>query len=376
MFFPTSEEIAAAQGLGALFSVFLVALAFMRVGTRSRTQTARKFSFFTAWVLLTVPPTFRLISRSLGHGDSHVYQLQFLSDAGARGQAMSLTGTGGASEPLYLLMIQFLRTFTDNPQVFFFVCYGTIAAGFVYFVAKTVRADNPILPLLLFFPSWLHAFSGLRNWMAIALLLVAMTWYMRKKTWLFYFWATVATSIHFSTAPFLVLPLAAWILFRRRGVAWTVGVLAAMNAAAYASSALLTRFLTGTRYEDYIGAEASNFTFVLPMLVLTLTGVYLVQNSSDFSPNEKLLLTMPIFISGIITIILLHGGYRYVNYALVPLAVIAGWSLTSLRSRFPTDLFARTFWRVGLYLALWVWGISNLRTVMNLSHVFPVVWSQ
>ncbi|MGB4135798.1 MAG: EpsG family protein [Microbacterium sp.] len=373
--FLTSEDLSA-QGLGTVFAIFLGVLLLLRIATRTTSRLVRGVALTGAWAALTITPALRVISNNLGHGDSYKYKLQFLSDAGAAGLPMAHTGTAGATEPLYLLLIRALRTITDDPRVFFLIVYGIISFGLVYFIAKTIRSAHPILPLLLVFPSWLHAFSGMRNWMAIALVLVALTWYMRKRTLWFYVWVAIATGFHFSAALTFVFPLVAWLLFRRRGIVWTVFILAVLNAAAYGSSSLLSQLFAGTRYEDYLAGETSSITFILPMLTLTLIGLFFVQRSELFSDFERRLLTFPIFFSSIITIILFYGGYRYVNYAVIPLAVIAAWALTALRARFPQDLVARVFGRVAIYVTLCIWATANLRTVINLSHVFPVIWGE
>lgn len=369
----TSEELAS-QGLGTVFALFLVALVFLRFATRARTSIGRKLGFFGAWLVLAFTAPFRVLSGSLGHKDSYLYKLQFLSEQGARGVPMTRTGTGGASEPLYLLLIRTLRTVTDNPHVFFVIVFGVIAFGFVYFISRTMRADSPILPLLLIFPSWLHAFSAMRNWMAIALVLVGLTWYMRKRYAWFYVWVAIATGFHFSAALFFALPLGAWLLFRRRGLARSVFVLVVVNALAYGSSEIMARVFAGTRYESYLSTEAANVTFILPMLTITLVGLYLVQRSDQFTEEEKRLLTLPVLVCGIITIILFYGGYRYIGYTVVPQAIIAAWSLTAIPKRFPNDVLLRALWRLVIYLTVFVWAVATLRSVINLSGVFPVIW--
>lgn len=369
------DEGLSVQGLGTVFSLFLLVLLLLRIATREVSKAGRRTAFLAAWAVLTITPTFRFLSADLGHKDAYIYQLQFLSDAGAAGEPMALTGTGGASEPLYLLLIKVLRMVTDNPHAFFFIAYGTIAFGFVYFLSQTLRADSPVLPLLLIFPAWLHAFSAVRNWAAIALVLVGLTWYMRRRTVWFFVWVLLATGLHFSAALFLLLPLAGAILFRRRTPGWIIGVLAVLNVVAMGSSEILTRVLAGTRYAFYLGDEStSSVLYVLPMAVLVLIGLLFVQPSDRLAEHEKRLLVLPVFVSGLITIILFYGGYRYMNFAILPLAVMASWALTTLPTRFPGDAFMRTLWRVVIYATTLTWTVSSLRSVINLSGVFPVIW--
>lgn len=380
----TNEDLSA-EGLGAVFAIFLGVLVALRVATKARSRFTRHAAFTAAWVGLTVPPALRVLSGAYGHKDSYKYKLQFLSDAGAAGVPMARTGTAGASEPLYLLLIRGLRMVTNDSHVFFTIAFGIIAFGFVYFIAHTVRAHHSILPLLLIFPSWLHAFSAVRNWMAIALLLVGLTWYLRKRTRWFYAWVAIATGFHFSAAIFFAFPFFIWLLFRRRGIAWTALVLAFTNAVAFGSSSILSSVLAGTRYSDYLVDQTSSFGYILPMLTLTLAGVYILRRTEQPDAlgdhasylrvrDDRRILDLPIFICGIITIILFYGGYRYINFSIIPLAVIGSWTLSELAIRFPKDIVVRSLWRAVIYLVLYIWAITNLRSVRQLSGVFPVIW--
>lgn len=119
------------------------------------------------------------------------------------------------------------------------------------------------------------------NWMAIALLLVGLTWYLRKRTRWFYAWVAIATGFHFSAAIFFAFPFFIWLLFRRRGIAWTALVLAFTNAVAFGSSSILSSVLAGTRYSDYLVDQTSSFGYILPMLTLTLAGVYILRRTEQ-----------------------------------------------------------------------------------------------
>ncbi|MFT4232624.1 MAG: EpsG family protein [Leucobacter sp.] len=368
----------AAKGLLPLFLLFILVLLFLRLGTKATTRMERLITFPLAWLILTVAPTFRVIDGTLSNvgrpGDADKYREQFLSSAGAEGIPLGSSGTTGATEPLYLLLIRLLRQVTDNPHVFFFIMYGLIAFGFVYFAAKTLRADTPILPLIIMFPAWLHSFSGIRNWVGIALVLVGFVWYMRGKTLTYYLFVALATGFHFSAALLFLLPTVIWLLFRRKGVMWAVSVLVIINILSVSLSGVLSSLLRGTRYEAYLVLESSDFTLVLPMAILTFVGILFVQPSDSFSMREKRLVNMPIFMAGVITMILNYGGYRYVLYPVLPLAVVSAWALMTLPARFPNSHPTQLAWKFGIYGTVFIWTAINLSSVLRFTTVFPVIW--
>lgn len=193
MLLTTSE--APTDGLLAALTVYLCFLGLVRIATRV-TGPGRSIALFSAWLALTAAAAFRHVEPTLGGRDAFIYRLVFESSQGAEGEPISVTGTGAASEPLYIGLVRLLRLFTDDYHVYFFVVYGIISFGIVYFISKTLEARHSVLPLILIFPAWLHSFNIMRNWIAIAFFLVALTFLIRGRRPAYYALVLVATGFH------------------------------------------------------------------------------------------------------------------------------------------------------------------------------------
>ena len=362
------------QGLATAFLVFLFFIALMRFGTRL-TGFLRFVMFFFGWLTLTSTATFRGVGDGKGGGnDAAVYRQHFESSEGAAGRTISASGTGAANEPLHLGLMQLLRLATDDYHLYFFAAHGIITFGIVFFIAKTLRAEHPILPLLLIFPSWLYSLSAMRNWMAIALLLVALTFFMRKRTLGFYVWALIAAGFHLSAALFLIFPIVAVIVTKQRSLPRKLIVVIAINLLVLGSSTIVARVLSGTRYEQYLSWEEGNILFAAPLLAIALTALVFVMPSDEPEEADKRIAVFVVFAAGLTTLIIYFGGFRYLTYSIVPQAVVSSYALYALRSRFASNRLARGAVTIAVYLALYLEADANLRSVVNLSGVFPLGW--
>lgn len=362
------------EGLAFAFAAFLTFMVLMRVGTRIR-NAARVPFFFMAWLLLTVTATFRVVEEDRGGGyDSAVYRRLFESAEGAQGRTISTTGTGAADEPLHLGLVRFIRLFTDDYHVYFFVVHGIITFGVVYFIAKTLKAEYPILPLLVMFPSWLGSLSVMRNWVAIALLLIALTFYMQKRLRGYYLWAILAIGFHYSAVLFLLFPPVAAFLTKQHGIVRKIVVVVVMNLVILGSSSILARVLAGSRYEQYLSWDEANFPFVAPLLAIALVGLVFVQPSEALGDDAKRIAMFLVFAAGLTTLILYFGGFRYMTYTIVPQAVVAAFALSALKTRFSSSLLLRVIVSIAIYVTLYFEASATLRSVINLSGVFPLKW--
>lgn len=363
------------EGLGTAFAFFLVFLLLIRIATRETKRLPRLLFFGAAWLTLTLLAARRVVVTGQGGGaDAWGYRDNFLSPQGAAGQPLSSTGARGATEPLHLALMRVVRIFTDDEHTYFFVVHGIIMFGVVYFIAKAWTRDYPVLPLLLFFPSYLASLSAMRNWMAIAMLLIALTFYMKKRTKMFYLWALVAVGFHYSAVVFLALPLVLAFIARRRTTAGAVAIVLAMNAVGYASGDIMGRLLAGGRYEQYLSWEEASFFFVAPMLAIVLAGVVFARGSEVIRPESQGVVAFMIFIAGLTTIIIFYGGFRYLSYSIVPQAAVAAMVLFAVRSNAARNPLAQVGMPIAVYATLLVEANVVLQTVINMSQVFPLTW--
>lgn len=372
MLLTTSE--APTDGLLAALTVYLCFLGLVRIATRV-TGPGRSIALFSAWLALTAAAAFRHVEPTLGGRDAFIYRLVFESSQGAEGEPISVTGTGAASEPLYIGLVRLLRLFTDDYHVYFFVVYGIISFGIVYFISKTLEARHSVLPLILIFPAWLHSFNIMRNWIAIAFFLVALTFLIRGRRPAYYALVLVATGFHLSAAVMLLFPLAAALLFGRRRPQWTLIGIIVMNGLLLFVSDFVSRIVEGTRYEGYLNLDPTSPLYVLPLVAMAIIGLVCVAPAGAAQPGSKELTQLLLFAIGLMTIILLYGGYRYLSYMIAPQAVVAAWALHQVKLRHPLLNLDRLIWTSAIYAVIAVGTLTNLQSVIELSGVFPYLWT-
>lgn len=88
-------------------------------------------------------------------------------------------------EQLFLYLNRFVRTFTDDYHVFFFICYSFIAFSYVYFLKNFYSPKSSYIPLLLLIIPFLRSFSSLRSSLAISLFLIGLVLFLvkQKRNW-------------------------------------------------------------------------------------------------------------------------------------------------------------------------------------------------
>lgn len=376
MFLDASGQ--APQGLVTTLVLFLIFLGLMRIGTRASEARIRIPAFVLGWLLLTLAAFLRAVGHShLGGGaDAPSYRRQFESSEGAMGRPhMPDSGAAaGAADPLYLGLVRVVRMFTDDYHIYFFIVHGLITFGIVFFIAKMLKAEHPILPLLFIFPSWLYSLSAMRNWMAIALFLVALTFYARKRILPFYIWALIAVGFHLATILFLGFPLVAYIFNKLQTTLLKILFVVLINIAVFSASDLLTRVFSGARFEQYLSWDPASPLFMAPFLAIIWAGMVFAYRSEALDEQSHRLVLFAVFVAGLTTLILYFGGFRYKEFAVVPLAVVASYTLYAIRTRFTSDLLSRIFLSLAVYATLYVEASSRLQSVINLSGVFPLTW--
>lgn len=376
MFVDASGQIP--YGLPTSFVLFVVFLGLMRIGTKVSDRRIRFPAFFLGWLLLTTAAALRMVEydRPGGGSDAPVYRREFESPEGAMGLPYlpDSGGAAGATEPLYLGLVQLLRMFTDDYHVYFFIVHAIITFGIVFFVAKTLKPEHSILPLLLVFPSWLYSLSAMRNWMAIAIFLVALVYFRRKRLVAYYICIVLAMGFHASAALFLIFPPAAFVLRKLRTVTRKVLFVVLMNVTIFAASGLLTLLVGGGRLEQYLSWAPANPQFMLPYLAVILAAAVFASASTALDEEARRLVLFAVFFAGTTALILYFGGFRYKEYASLPVAVVTSYTLYAMKVRFASNQFFRFVLALALYITLGFEAINRLNSVMKLSGIFPLVW--
>lgn len=137
----------------------------------------RKFYVFFFFIFV-IFATFRKIGDGTGGSDSYNYIRYFLH---CRDNTINLTEI--VSERLWYYYCSFIRLFTSNYHVFFFITYGLIVVGFLVFIKKYCPNGIAYSPLILLVWPYLKDFNTLRTGVAIAVFLVGLV-LIEKNKWI------------------------------------------------------------------------------------------------------------------------------------------------------------------------------------------------
>lgn len=363
------------QGLIPLVLCYSVFVVLLRAGLRA-SRVPRQFAFATATMLLTMAAAFRVVDPSMGGTDAWDYRRVFETIVPGHGVVVGSGGAASATEPLHIGLMLLARSLSDDYRLYFIFAYGLIAGCVVYFVAQTFTAQSPVWPLFLFFPAWLHSFNIMRNWIAIALFLVALTFFFRRRLFLYYLWLLIAIGFHFSAIVMLLLPLFSALLGSRRRLRGAVTLIVLTNGVAFLLASGLTAIFAGSKYQYYLQLEPSSWNTVIPLIVLTVTCfLVLGGRGPDHEGSVYGLLSFLAFTCGMISIIVFFGGYRYLSFAILPQAAAASAALRVLAASQASQLTQTTLARLTIFGSLLAISILMFSTVINLSGVFPFEWT-
>lgn len=180
--------------LGCLFiSNFkgLPVVSYNYIYRRNRNKRERVFSFLFLFLYVFLA-VFRKVSDGIGGADAQNYIENFntiLRDGG-----LDRTGTVEL-EPGFQLLTRIVRSLTDEYKVYFFVCYGIIAYGYLKFIRNVCPCGGCYLPFILLMYPYFRGFNTMRTSLAIAFVLIGLT-YLDKKKWLGLAFLIISIFIH------------------------------------------------------------------------------------------------------------------------------------------------------------------------------------
>ena len=150
-------------------------------------------------IFLTIIATFRLIEDGIGGSDSQGYIILF--DVCNKSHDMEWLFH---FDLLFLYTTKFLRLFTDDYHVYFFVLYGFNVLAYILFLIEFCPKKSNYIPcLLLVFLYW-RSFCTLRSNTAIAVMMIALILLNRKYIKTAFFVALSSFFFHKMAAIFIL----------------------------------------------------------------------------------------------------------------------------------------------------------------------------
>lgn len=156
--------------------------------------------WFAEWGIFTSLAALRYVGDGYGGADAQNYIDCFLY------------GYEYSSEKLFYFIGRVIRSFTDNYHVYFFFVYGIIVAGILLFAKEIFEREVSIPILFLYFNIYCTSFGVLRQWLAIAIGMMALVLIKKKRKILGFMVAICSGLIHFTMLAMGVVVAAYYIV--------------------------------------------------------------------------------------------------------------------------------------------------------------------
>lgn len=239
------------------------------------------------WFLFTLLASMRVVGGGHGGNDAQNYV-----DCFSYGYEYS-------SEKLFYALGRIIRSFTDNYHVYFFIVYGVIVFGILIFAAEMFR-DRVSLPILfLYFNIYINSFGTLRQYLAIAIGMIALVLAKREKRIMGMAVMLAAGLIHFTMLS-LVLVLAYYDISMLKSKIKTearkpTGLLISgiiINVAFVAISGIIIFVVSRTEYSAYVDQEVlKNISWFghIPSIVCLIVALYYEKNMLKYGCDRAMM---------------------------------------------------------------------------------------
>lgn len=154
--------------MGFLFAYFI-----HKSKSKSASKKRTKRFLFFLFVTLVIFATIRKVAYGIGGTDALNYEELFKSNLG-----------GNRFEEVDILFGYFtkaIRTFTDNPVIYRFICYSIIAFGYVYYIFKVCPKGISCIPFLMMIWPYIKSFNTMRSSIAVSVFLIGLVFYKERK---------------------------------------------------------------------------------------------------------------------------------------------------------------------------------------------------
>lgn len=261
----------------ACFVVFFIKLSYSSKGIKYLSLKKRSLNIyiFAVWTLLTIFASVRNVSSGgLGGIDAEYYVYQFSSYKGNLYHFLDWSKiiTFNVREPLYYISIHLVRCFTTDYHIWFFLLYGIIVYGFLYFILNFMKRDAAFIVVLIPLCNYLHSFNVMRNWIAIAIIAIAIVKLSKKKELQYLIFVMIAAGFHYSALIMLVF-YAYYKMFNTIPLI-KVNLLSsviAINLITTSIGSLIAYLFNDNKFRFYIGLESSGIGYLTTIFIWLLT---------------------------------------------------------------------------------------------------------
>ena len=277
-------------------TVMVVFLSCMYLFLHSKQPMVKKIVLLLVISLLTCFAVIREVSYGVGGTDAITYVRDFLNMRKSLANYIDFEKVLSLQqrEPLYYLFGWSVRRVTDNYKVYFFLWHFFIVTGFVYAAAKSYKKDSwgvgSVLPLMLLFAGYIHSFNVMRNWLAIAIAMIGLSFLRRENLKYYFLFLFMAVCIHYSTIV-LTLPFLMSKLFKRLdNIKIPLAIFIVVgNMLIYSYISFFSSIFAETKFSSYMEVQSSWFGY-LPILLIAVVGLIFYDDLIKMEPSNKFVL--------------------------------------------------------------------------------------
>lgn len=356
-------------------TVMVVFLSCMYLSLHSKQPMVKKIVLLSAILLLTCFAVMREVSYGVGGTDAITYVRDFMNMRKSLANYIDFEKVLSLQqrEPLYYLFGWSVRRVTDNYKVYFFLWHFFIVTGFVYAATKSYKKDSwgvgSVLPLMLLFAGYIHSFNVMRNWLAIAIAMIGLSFLRRENLKYYFLFLFMAVCIHYSTIV-LTLPFLMSKLFKRLdNIKIPLAIFIVVgNMLIYSYISFFSSIFAETKFSSYMEVQSSWFGY-LPILLIAVVGLIFYDDLIKMEPSNKFVLWGVALNATMFIAYVKIGAYR-INDCFVVFRV---WLLIELGKLFYRKYkgWKRVVFVYGMNLFVVAYFLQQLNLFVRTSGIVP-----
>lgn len=293
-----------------------LALRINASGIKDHKEYYAPYSFL--FIVLSLFAALRSVENGIGGTDAERYEMMFIN---------SLKGVDRFEDTdiLFGWFTIAIRTITDNPIIYRFICYSIIVTAYIVFFKNYCDRSVSCIPFLAIIIPYLKSFNTMRSSIAIAVILFGLVLLQKRKTLIAIIVISISIFIHrMSVVYVLFLPFYAIAKHYqiKSGIRWitiitiisSIGYLVARKIQAY----VLMAGMMSSQDEYYIKHAFNNTLLdsavsILPLILISITWI-ICNNRLPKTENTKFLELMVAFDIIITPSALILGMWRANEY--------------------------------------------------------------
>lgn len=279
--------------------------------------------YIAAWLILTLFVSFRN-PHLYPHGDyivsTDVWSYIHFFETGLKPELrLSRILSFRSIEPVFFMISSFIRMFTDNYHVMWFVIYGIMSACYLFYLSKTCGPDTDYTIWVMWFSVYLHYTVGIRSGLALGFGLVAAVNYREKKYGLYLIWAVLTVLSHYSAVIMVGGMVICSIL--KKLAQYSEYLLFMVAFAAFflwnAGFRILSEYMGNTKFHMYTHGVQLSLKGQLVVLLCAGLSLFFYCEIKRRYPAKLYYVHLAVLNMILVPFIIRYGGYRINDYFLL-----------------------------------------------------------